>query len=211
ALARLGERLQATPHPAEVLTTIVDSVAVALRLGYAAIELERHGSYEVAAARGRQGRAEQTVIPLTYQGEKIVGSLVVEPPPGAELTPSDCRLLDDLARQAGVAVHAVRLTADLQRSRQRLVTAREEERRRLRRDLHDGLGPELASMTLQAEAARDCLTEAPDRTDALLAELIGQLQAATAEIRRLVYELRPPALDDLGLVAALRTLMTRYD
>jgi signal transduction histidine kinase len=51
----------------------------------------------------------------------------------------------------------------------------------------------------------------PARTDALLAELIGQLQAATAEIRRLVYELRPPALDDLGLVAALRTLAARYD
>ena len=66
-------------------------------------------------------------------------------------------------------------------------------------------------MTLQAEAARDCLTELPARTDALLAELIGQLQAATAEIRRLVYELRPPALDDLGLVAAVRTLAARYD
>src|SRR5207253_3787675 len=116
ALARLGERLQATPDPAEVLSTIVDSVAVALRLGYAAIELDRHGAYEVAATRGRPGRAERTTIPLTYQGAKIVGSLVVEPPPGAELTPSDRRLLDDLARQAGVAVHAVRLTADLQRS-----------------------------------------------------------------------------------------------
>jgi signal transduction histidine kinase len=66
-------------------------------------------------------------------------------------------------------------------------------------------------MTLQAEAARDCLRAASGRTDVLLAELIGQLQAATAEIRRLVYELRPPALDDLGLVAALRTLAARYD
>src|SRR5919206_1395344 len=74
-----------------------------------------------------------------------------------------------------------------------------------------GSAPELASMTLQAEAARDCLPEEPARTAALLAELIGQLQAATAEIRRLVYELRPPALDDLGLVAALRTLAARYD
>lgn len=66
-------------------------------------------------------------------------------------------------------------------------------------------------MTLQAEAARDCLTAAPARTDALLAELIGQLQAATAEIRRLVYELRPPALDDLGLVAVVRTLAARSE
>ncbi len=103
------------------------------------------------------------------------------------------------------------MTADLQRSRLRLVTAREEERRRLRRDLHDGLGPELASMTLQTEAARDYLTADPSRSDALLADLTAQLQAATAEIRRLVYELRPPALDDLGLATALRTLAARYD
>jgi signal transduction histidine kinase len=155
--------------------------------------------------------ADPLRLPLSYQAEPV-GELLLGPRGAGEaFGPADRRLLDDLARQAGVAVHAVRLTADLQHSRQRLVTAREEERRRLRRDLHDGLGPELASMTLQAEAARDCLPEEPTRSDALLAELIGQLQAATAEIRRLVYELRPPALDDLGLVAALRTLAARYD
>ena len=202
ALARLGERLQA-PDPAEVLSTIVDSVAVALRLGYAAIELERQGAYEVAATRGRPGPAERTTIPLTYQGEKIVGSLVVEPPPGAELTPSDRRLLDDLARQAGVAVHAVRLTADLQRSRERLVSAREEERRRLRRDLHDGLGPALASIVLKLDATRSMPAENRNRVDMLLTELRSETQEAIADIRRLVYELRPPALDELGLIGAL--------
>jgi two-component system, NarL family, sensor kinase len=209
ALARLGERLQATPDPAEVLTTIVDSVAVALRLGYAAIELERHGAYEVAATRGRPRRAERTTIPLTYQGEKIVGSLVVEPPPGAELTPSDRRLLDDLARQAGVAVHAVRLTADLQRSRERLVSAREEERRRLRRDLHDGLGPALASIVLKLDATRSMPAEDRPRVDMLLTELRSETQEAIADIRRLVYELRPPALDELGLIGALSEQATR--
>ena len=137
----------------------------------------------------------------------LLGSRAV----GEAFSPADRRLLDDLARQAGVAVHAVRLTGDLQQSRMRLVSAREEERRRLRRDLHDGLGPELASMTLQTEAAREYLTSDPTRSDALLADLTAQLQAATAEIRRLVYELRPPALDDLGLAAALRTLAARYD
>ena len=98
-------------------------------------------------------------------------------------------------------MHAVRLTADLQRSRERLVTAREEERRRLRRDLHDGLGPTLAG--LGAAAGRRAPGRSPSDPDAaqeLLGELRSEPQAAIADVRRLVYELRPPALDELGLV-----------
>jgi signal transduction histidine kinase len=120
-------------------------------------------------------------------------------------------LLHDLARQIGVAVHAmrlgeeaVRLSADLQRSRARLVTAREEERRRLRRDLHDGLGPQLAGLTMTAEAARDAIADNPARAEALLDGLIEQTQEAVADVRRVVYALRPPALDAIGLVGALR-------
>jgi signal transduction histidine kinase len=97
----------------------------------------------------------------------------------------------------------VRLTADLQRSRQRLVSAREEERRRLRRDLHDGLGPTLAALGLKLETARNRLRPDP-QADALLADLAERTQAAVADIRRLVYALRPQALDELGLVGALR-------
>jgi signal transduction histidine kinase len=91
-----------------------------------------------------------------------------------------------------------------------LVTAREEERRRLRRDLHDGLGPALATQTLKLEAARELLRSDPDHADALLSDLIGQSQTALADIRRLVYALRPPALDELGLVGALRAQAAPY-
>lgn len=119
-------------------------------------------------------------------------------------------VLDDLARQVGIAAHAVRLTADLQQSRERLVTAREEERRRLRRDLHDGLGPALASITLKLDAARNLLTRDPFAADALLVDLKKQTQGAVADIRRLVYELRPPSLDELGLVSALREQAEQY-
>jgi signal transduction histidine kinase len=98
----------------------------------------------------------------------------------------------------------VRLTADLQHSRERLVTAREEERRRIRRDLHDGLGPALASLTLKLDAARNLLARDPATAEALLLELKTQTQTAIADIRRLVYGLRPPALDELGLVSAIR-------
>ncbi|MGH9258626.1 MAG: sensor histidine kinase, partial [Acidimicrobiales bacterium] len=124
--------------------------------------------------------------------------------PGEALAGADRRLLEDLAGQVGVAVHAVRLTADLQRSRQRLVSAREEERRRLRRNLHDGLGSALAGLALQAGTARAVLGTDPTTADAQLAKLEGGIQALLADIRRLVYDLRPPALDELGLVAAIR-------
>jgi signal transduction histidine kinase len=120
------------------------------------------------------------------------------------------RLLEDLARQAGVAGHAVRLTTDLQRSRERLVVAREEERRRLRRDLHDGLGPTLAAVALQVETVRSLLREDPAAADALLAKLKDETQSAIANIRRIVYDLRPPALDELGLVGALREEGSRF-
>ncbi len=130
--------------------------------------------------------------------------------PGEAFSPADERLLEDLARQAGGAAHAVRLNADLQRSRERLVTAREEERRRLRRDLHDGLGAQLAGLNVQAGVLRNLIPRDPAAADELVVELRGELRAAIADIRRLVHDLRPPALDELGLESALRRLAERY-
>jgi signal transduction histidine kinase len=140
---------------------------------------------------------------LIYQGE-TVGYIVLAPrAPGESFSPADRRLLDDLAREAGVAVHAVRLTMDLQHSRERLVTAREEERRRLRRDLHDGLGPTLASLAQRLDTAGILVPRDPDAAVALLGDLKVQVKATITDIRRLVYALRPPALDELGLVSAI--------
>jgi signal transduction histidine kinase len=104
----------------------------------------------------------------------------------------------------------VRLTGDLQRSREQLVTSREDERRRLRRDLHDGFGPYLASLSLKLDAARNLIEQNPAAADALLLGLKGQVQDAIADIRRLVYGLRPPALDELGLLPALREGASSY-
>ena len=108
-----------------------------------------------------------------------------------------------------MAAHAVRLTAALQRSREQLVLAREEERRRLRNDLHDGLGPRLASLTLKIQTARLRLAHDP-LADTLLADLVAQTQASVADIRRVVYDLRPPSLDELGLLFALREAAAQY-
>jgi signal transduction histidine kinase len=153
----------------------------------------------------REGRC----IPLIHQGE-TVGYIVLGPrAPNEAFSTTDLRLLEDLAPQVGVAVHAVRLAADLQRSREQLVLAREEERRRLRRDLHDGLGPQLAGLALKLETLRNRLRDDP-LADSLLADLAKRTQDATADIRHLVFELRPPTLDEFGLVMALREGVTQF-
>ena len=141
---------------------------------------------------------------MVYQGEEVGQLLVGRRSPGEPLGDPDRRVLSGLARQAGVVVHAVRLSKELQRFRERLVAAREEERRRLRRDLHDGLGPALAGQALKAGAARDLVGQDPDGCEQLLTLLEGDIQRSLADIRGLIYNLRPPALDDLGFIPAIR-------
>lgn len=215
-LAELGQRLEASFSPSDVLPTIVETVATALRLPYVAVAVRRGEGFEVAASYGTP-RGEQLHLPLVYQGD-TVGRLVFSARGrDEELTALDRRLLDDLARHAGIAVHAVRLTADLESSnaslraaRERLVTAREEERLRLRRDLHDGLGPQLAGFTLRLDAARNLMRHDPGAAEAVIADLSRRSQEAVTDIRRLVYALRPPALDELGLVGALSQQAESY-
>jgi signal transduction histidine kinase len=147
-------------------------------------------------------------LPLMHQGERIGRLRLGSRATGETWSSGDLRLLDDLARQAGAAAHAVQLTADLQRSRERIVVAREETRRRLRRDLHDGLAPTLAGLALKAGAISDLIPADPQGARDLSTELEAEIRGAIREIRRLVYELRPPTLDELGLVAAIRERAT---
>jgi signal transduction histidine kinase len=135
----------------------------------------------------------------------VVGRLLLDVAPGREpFGPADQRLLDTLTRQVSGAASTVLLTAELQQSRERLITTREEERRRLHHRLHDGLGPSLAASTMQMEVAKQLLRRDPDQAEALLDELIGRTKELIGDVRRLVYNLRPPALDQLGLVGAIR-------
>ncbi|HJQ28990.1 MAG TPA: GAF domain-containing sensor histidine kinase, partial [Rubrobacter sp.] len=203
ALSRLGQRLEATLEPGIVLPNIVETVAGSLKIPYAAIALKDGDGFTTAATYGSPS-GEPTILPLVRQDE-LVGRLILSPrTPNEPFSPADRRLLEDLARQAGAAIHAVMLTADLQRSRERLITAREEERRRLRRDLHDGLGPTLAGLALGLDVARRLTDRESEGVRGLLFRLEEQTKATVADIRRLVYGLRPPALDDLGLVPAIR-------
>lgn len=202
-LSRLGQRLEAVLAPEAVLPTLVETVAQTLRLSYVAIALKQDEEMVVVATYGVSEHNPLT-LPLVYQGETMGQLLWASGDQDESFTSADWRLLENIARQAGVAAHAVRLTADLQRSREHLIMAREEERRRLQRDLHDGLGPALASLTLKLDAAGNLLRRDPAATEALLLELKTQTQATIIDIRRLVYDLRPLALDQLGLVAAIR-------
>ncbi len=208
-LSHLGERLKAASSARAVLPTIVETATEALKLPHAEIAVERDGAFETVTSHG-DPKGEPLVLPLSY-GTQTIGRLILSPRALDEpLGPADRRLLDDLARHAEAAVYAVRLTADLQRSRERLVSAREEERRRLRRDLHDGLGPQLATLTLNLDAARNLLIKEPETAEALLAGLKGQIQDAISDVRRVVYDLRPPALDELGLVPAIHEGAARH-
>lgn len=210
AVAGLARRMEAALDPDDVLPTIVRTVADALRLPYVAIQLREADGWHTAAEHGHL-HGEPDVFPMTYQGETVGRMTVCPRRAGEALDAADQRLLADLARQAGVAAQAVRATSALLRSRAELVTAREEERRRLRRDLHDGLGPTLAGVTMGLHAAQTFVARDPAEAKRLMAGLEAQVEEAIADIRRLVYGLRPPALDEFGLVRALQLHATRIE
>jgi signal transduction histidine kinase len=185
---------------------VLQGVCETLRLPSASLRVE--DGVEVATF-GQPGAASES-IPLEHEGQRI-GVLLVGVRSGEDaLGVADRQVLEVLAAPVAVALHAVLLSQELQRSRERLVATREEERRRLRRDLHDGLGPILTAVTLKADAARSALDTAPDRADALLVELRGDANQAIGDLRRVIYDLRPAALDELGLLGALSQQMDRF-
>jgi signal transduction histidine kinase len=209
-ISRLGKRLEATLAPETVLPTIVGIVREALKLPYAAIALPQDGNdFQIVAASGQEPPAEPLVLPLSYGGESVGELLLSARAPGESFSAADRRLLDGLARHAGVAVHGVRVMADLRRSRERLVLAREEERRRLRRDLHDELAPTLAALGLGAATVGELIPTDPKEAAFANEKLQSAIRATVSDVRRLVYDLRPPALDELGLVEAMRQRASR--
>lgn len=210
-LTRLGRQWEENKHsPDALLAAVAQTVAKSLRLPYAAVLLlEETPDDNLVGVFGQPPPSGQLFsLPLLYQDEPLGQLIVAQRAPSELFSPGDRRLLDDLARQAAIAVYAARVGMDVQLSRNAIVSAREEERRRLRRDLHDGLGPALAGLSFRIDAARNLLARDPQRADEQLNAAGNQLQDAIADIRRLVYNLRPPALDELGLVAALRQHFT---
>ena len=199
-LSALGQRVEAT---ADVDGLLCDVVIELRGLGLEEVSIhDIHG--RVIAGNPPQGDFDE--VKLSAFGE-VVGEFRYRAPDGS-LRPRDRRLLEDLAGHLGGVLHANQLTSELQRALERLVVAREEERRRLRRDLHDGLGPALAGHLLRLDVlAGKVDVGSAAATD--VASLREEVRATVLEVRRLVEGLRPPALDELGLAGALTQVAQR--
>lgn len=201
ALSRLGQRLENALSPEEVLPALVTTVGRSLHLPYAALTLA--GDDEPAAMFGRRG-AHTECLALVHGGKRV-GELEVGVPPGQRvLDAGDQALLRDLAAQSGAAVGAVLLNRELVRSREQLVMAREEERRRIRRDLHDGLGPTLAGVALGLDAAHRAAVRSGLADGLGLDAIHSDVEQGLDDLKRVVARLRPAALDDIGLIESLR-------
>lgn len=207
ALSRLGERLENSSTADDaVLTSVARTVATVLKLPYVAAELcSAEGTVLRRAEAGPRHSADCLALPAVSAGV-LVGRLLVTPrATDSEFAPSELRLLTDLVRHAAPALQALQLTVELRESRQSLVRARAEERRRIQRDLHNGVGPALAGLRMQIGAVRSLLDGGAQETAAkTLTEIERQVVDCATEVRNLLVGLRSPLLDSLGLLGALR-------
>ena len=216
AVSRMAEGTHRAMSVPDLLEQVVGSVATSLRVG------EVHATaFGAHAAVGRPARSDPPTsravrsgagvrVPL-LAGEREIGSLVVVPPHGRELHSDEVALLRELGRHAGLAADAVQLSAQVAQHHRSLLAAREEERRRLGRELHDGLGPTVAGLGMQLGAVRALVRRDPDAATERLATLELVAASALADIRRVAHALRPPVLDQVGLERAVDLLAESLD
>ncbi len=199
AMADVGSRLGEHPAGGTGLEAALSALCESLRVPAAAIVVKGN----VLAKIGDLS-SEPYVAPLR-RGTTEIGELLINPRTGERRLPkTDQRIVALLADLLAIALQATQMADELVQSRSGLITAREEERQRLRRDLHDGLGPALTGVMLKAAAARRLATTEPAKSAELLRELERNVATAIADVRGLVDELRPPVLDGRGLVGALQ-------
>ena len=202
SVAALSARLEGNASPDEVLPAVASTITDELRLPYAAFHLDGPDG-DVAVAEHGVVRGDLIVLPVEYLGARVGNLVVSTPGHGVTLRAAERRLLADLARQAGPAAHGVATLMELRRSRQRLVAAREKERLSLRRELHDDLGAMLTGVALGLDAVGNRLTAGSPAAEQL-SRVRVVVSAAVVDLRRIIDGLRPPALDEVGLVGAIR-------
>jgi two-component system NarL family sensor kinase len=202
-LALINQQLRPMQNRQLTLPQVVETISTKLHLPYVALVVD-NASDRPFTFGTKQAQVAIVEYPIRHLDRPLATLLVSNRARNRPLTDIDDAILRECAQQIGIALTVADLTADLQASRERLVITREEERRRIRNDLHDGLAPSLSSFQLQLNAIRTFMQQNPSEAEKLIMELGEDMRQATAEIRRLVYDLRPPLLDDLGLVAAIK-------
>lgn len=204
---RLGERMHRASDPGGMLVELVTTLTTALRVPYARMLIRTGDTTPVVVAEWGRPQPDPHAFVMVAHGEDVGTLEVAARRTGDAFTPAEEALLRQVAGQAAIAAQAHRLTLELQRARTVLVRAREDERLRLRHDLHDGLGPALAGTRMQLTAARGRLAGTPGEVDEQVAQMLATaldvLTDCTSEVRRVVDGLRPAALDR-GLGVALR-------
>lgn len=198
ALLRVGDRVAAVPDPAALVPALLEAVASSLRLSFVAAHLD-DPRWDVAIGTAP---SRVSALPLTYHGDEV-GHLIAGRR-GESVTGKDLRVLSGVAPQLAAAAQLLRLNANLAAARERLVRAREEERRRLHRDMHDVLGPALAGVGLGLDAARLRALRDPAGADELLGQVQMEVRACVGDLRQIIDGLRPPTLDERGLLGALQ-------
>jgi signal transduction histidine kinase len=201
-VSALAERLEESGGLEQQLPALASTVAEAFRVGYVRVEVLGTGGEGLSATHGSAPGATRS-FPIGYRGQRIGAIELPESGIRAILSRRDQALLLDVVRQAAIAVRSSLLARELQESREQLVLAREEDRRRIRRDLHDGLGPVLGGVAMRLDAAGNAVATDPETARRLVLQSRAEITEALADVRRLVHGLRPPALDDLGLLAAV--------
>ena len=198
AIRRVGA--SASAGSANPLPAVVASVADAVRASFVAIT---GPDGTVLAATGTE-RGPRREYPLTAAGERV-GELLICPARGdAALAPADAQVIGALVAPVAAIVQASQLTRQLARAHEQALSAAQRERSRIRHDLHDGLGPSLSGVALGLEALQAALPGDTPTAAALTARMRVEVSGAVEEVRRIIDELRPAALQDVGLAQALR-------
>jgi len=165
---------------------------------------------EPVAASGDVGEMAADAAVAVRDREELLGAISIVKRPGEALTPTETKLISDVAAQAGLVLRNVRLTeelranvVELRASRQRIVAAQDSERRKIERNIHDGAQQQLVALAVKQRLAESLVRKDPDKAADLLAQLRSDTADALENLRDLARGIYPPLLADQGLVAAL--------
>lgn len=213
-LKELGEHLIKPIAPETMLNVVIETIQKGLRIPYIGISVGVNGKETLAAELGRL-KFDLCSFPIIHGGEELGTLILSSRSRGEVFTGEDNKLIDVLLRQTGPIVQNAKITLgmkllaeDLQQSRERIVVAREEERMQIRRNLHDDLAPKLLALAFNVAAAEQYIEKNPKKAIEMLGSLRKVIRSTVDEIRTMVHGLRPPTLDEFGLLGSIQARLT---